>query len=265
MLDNENMNADGAELAEAIRRAEAAERASRAKSEFLAVMSHEMRTPLSSITGAAYLLTRAPDLSPQSRKLVETLKAGADSLLALLNDFLDISKIEAGRLALETAPFRLSDMLRQVETLIKARLDGDAVCLRVDCIEPERRLPVGDARRLQQIVMNLAANAVKFTSHGEIGITAVLTATDNRSGALQLSVSDTGIGIAPERLADVFEPYTQISAAGTRQHEGTGLGLSIVRHLVDAMQGQMRVESAPGVGTRFVVTIPMPLTPDRKA
>jgi signal transduction histidine kinase len=263
MLNDANMTKDGAELAETIRRAEAAERASRAKSEFLAVMSHEMRTPLSSITGAAYLLGRAPELSPQSRKLVETLKAGADSLLALLNDFLDISKIEAGRLALEAAPFRLSDMLRPVETLIKARLNGDAVRLRVDCVEPAQRLPVGDARRLQQVVMNLAANAVKFTSHGEIGIAAVLTATDDRSGVLHLSVSDTGVGIAPERLTDVFEPYTQIHGAGATRQDGTGLGLSIVRHLVDAMQGQMRVESAPGVGTSFAITIPVQMTPDR--
>jgi signal transduction histidine kinase len=254
------MTDGAARLAEAIRRAEAAERASRAKSDFLAVMSHEMRTPLSSISGAAYLLARAPDLSPQSRRLVETLRAGTDTLLGLLNDFLDISKIEAGRLALETAPFRVSDMLAQVETLILARINASDVRLHVDCLEPSEHLPVGDARRLQQILLNLAVNAVKFTPRGAVRITAVLTAADDDAGLLSLNVSDTGVGIAPERLHDIFEPFTQIHNAEAPGHEGTGLGLSIVRHLVEAMRGQIRVDSEPGVGTRFAMTIPLPLT-----
>ena len=259
MFNDAHMTTAESELTEALRRAETAERASRAKSDFLAVMSHEMRTPLSSIAGAAYLLTRAPELSPQSRRLVETLRAGADALLALLNDFLDISKIEAGRLALEPAPFRLSQVLAQVETIMAARALGAALRLEVDCVEPPGRLPVGDARRLQQILLNLAVNAVKFTSEGVVRITGVLTETDSRSGALTLAVADTGVGIAPERLADVFEPFTQVH--GGAAHEGTGLGLSVVRHLVAAMQGQTHVESAPGVGTTFTVVIPLPLTP----
>jgi signal transduction histidine kinase len=250
-----------ARQAETLQRAESAEQASRAKSDFLAVMSHEMRTPLSAIAGATHLLGRAPELSPKHGRLIEALRASTDSLLTLLNDFLDISRIESGRFSLNEAPFRLSQLMAQVEAILTTRLAGKPVELSVTCTEPETRQPVGDAQRLQQILMNLAANAIKFTSRGSVRLSGRLEQTAPLQGLVTLNVRDTGIGIAPERLSEVFFPFTQVHAPGVTRYEGSGLGLSIVKHLIDSMHGTISVDSVPGKGTSFTVEIPLALAP----
>jgi PAS domain S-box-containing protein len=234
---------------------ESAEAASRAKSTFLANMSHELRTPMNAIIGLTHILNRRSSDPDQRDKLAKIDKA-ASHLLNLLNDILDLSKIDAERLKLEQTTLRLGSIIANIESLVSDKLAAKGLPLLLD-IEPRlaNAKLLGDPLRLQQIVLNVVDNAVKFTEHGSISIAA--TTADETASTLtaHLSIRDTGIGISPEAQARIFSPFEQADGSTTRRHGGTGLGLAIVRQLVRLMNGNIELHSTPGVGSTFTLTI----------
>jgi len=240
----------------ALRRAkEAAEAADRSKSEFLANMSHEIRTPLNGVFGMLQLLKETP-LTPEQASLADTALESGRHLLAILNDILDLSRIEAGRLTLRSEPFDLAAALDMVAKSfgVACREKGIELRLNIDPWLP--RLLVGDESRLRQVVFNLVGNAVKFTDHGAVTLTAWRLADrpDGRT-TVYLEVEDSGIGIPDDKLTAIFEPFSQVDGSSTRRHQGAGLGLAIVRRLVSLMGGALAMESAPGEGTRAAVSL----------
>src|SRR5579884_2425718 len=240
---------------EVLRRANAAlERASRAKSAFLATMSHEIRTPLNGVIGLTSLLQATP-LSPQQSEYVSALHASGEGLLGLISDILDFSKIEAGQLSLEVRTFDPRRLVGEVVGLFtaQARAKGLGLNAQVDPLVPA--LLAGDAGRLRQVLLNLVGNALKFTAQGEVEIAMSLVEESAEGALVWVAVRNTGIGIAPEAQAAMFEPFTQADASTTRRYGGTGLGLAIARRLVEAMGGQIGVESAPGQGSTFWLTL----------
>ena len=247
---------------------QAAEQASRAKSAFLANMSHEIRTPMNGVLGMAELLEHTP-LDAQQRKFASTIRGSARALMGLLNDILDLSKIEAGRLRLDPQPFDLREVLQECVDLMAPRASQKGVRLTGDlgAGAARRTAVIGDPLRLQQVVNNLLGNAVKFTSQGEVQLT-LRQARETSQGTWQICVRDTGMGIDDETLPRLFEPFAQADADTARRHGGTGLGLAISRELVHAMGGDISVESTPGQGTTFCVTVvlpPAPTVPPRRA
>jgi signal transduction histidine kinase/CheY-like chemotaxis protein len=226
--------------------------AERAKSEFLANVSHEVRTPLNGLLGVAELLALSP-LNEEQRRHVQIFRDSGQTLKALIDDLLDLTKIEAGGFELHPAPFALRPLLDQVQRLMLPRAEAKGLALDVSV---DAALPValfGDRQRLEQVLLNLVGNAIKFTAQGRVEI-AVSAGTPQ---ALLLAVSDTGIGIAASKHARVFEPFAQADGSITRQYGGTGLGLAIVRRLVQLMGGQITLASHPGEGSRFTVTLPL--------
>lgn len=245
-----------AELHEAIG---AAEQANRSKSDFLANMSHEIRTPMNAILGMLYLLDRV-DLPTVAQDMIRKINLAARSLLSIINDVLDFSKIEAGRIDVEEAPFDLAEVLDNVATLMGSAVDAQTVEMLVSPVPEGARHLRGDALRLGQVLVNLVSNAIKFTDHGEVSLGVhALPGSDPGTVRLRFVVSDTGIGIPPEKQAMIFSPFSQVDSSTTRRFGGTGLGLSICKRLVALMGGTLHVDSTPGEGSRFHFDLAFPL------
>lgn len=230
-----------------------AEAASRAKSEFVANMSHEIRTPLNAVLGMAHLLGNT-SLSGEQRKYVDMIRSSGHSLLSILNDVLDFSKIEAGRMELAPAPFHLSAMLEAVATIMTVNAGEKDLELAIGVEAGVPQSLVGDGHRLQQVLVNLVGNAIKFTEKGSV---SVLVELAQAPATLRFTVRDSGIGIPADRLTQLFAPFSQADASMTRRFGGTGLGLAISRRLAALMNGDIDVRSTHGVGSEFILTVPL--------
>ena len=236
----------------------AAEAANRAKSEFLASMSHELRTPLNGVLGYAQLLTREGGLSPQQARGLDTIRKSGQHLLDLINDILDLARIEAGRTELNPGPVELSDFLQSVVTLMQVKADEKHLAFVFDAAAGLPDAVLADERRLRQVLLNLLGNAIKFTDNGMVTLRASAEPKGAQQVLLRLDVEDTGVGMRPEDMERIFKPFEQVGDA-PRRSGGTGLGLAITRALVNDMGGQVQVSSEFGRGARFRVELPLPL------
>ena len=233
---------------------EQAEQASRLKSEFLANMSHEIRTPMNGIMGMLDLVLEEP-ITTALRAKVERARESAQVLLAIINDILDLSKIEAGRLDLETSWIDPSALVADVETLLRPLAAGKGLILETSCDGGLPPRVLADGGRLRQVLINLVSNAVKFTEHGRVTLDVAVRGTAARTVELQFTVRDTGIGIPTDQIPLVFEKFTQLNGASNRRSGGTGLGLSICKRLIELMGGHIGAISEPGRGSTFWVDI----------
>jgi len=234
--------------------AEKARAGDQAKSEFLAVMSHEVRTPLNGILGFAELLSQVPTLTPEYQGYARTIVQSGESLLRILDDILDFSRLEAGRVEIETAPFLPRELLEDIRCLLARQAAEKDLQLLVFVAPSTPEYLLGDAGRLRQILLNLAGNAIKFTEQGSILIS--LEPVVDSKNILVFSVKDTGSGIATEQLDRIFQPFIQVDSSISRRHGGTGLGLAISRRLTELLGGALSVQSRPGQGSEFFVTVP---------
>ncbi len=255
----------------AIRKKNEADQSNQSKSQFLANMSHEIRTPMNAILGMLNLL-EATSLTSRQRDYASKAESAAKSLLGLINDILDFSKVDAGKMQLERQPFSLEALMRNLAVVLSSSLKSKNIEVLFD-MDP--RLPdviVGDTMRLQQVLINLGSNAIKFTEAGQVVIGLQCLSTSEGQVTIAFSIQDTGIGIAPEHQRHIFEAFSQAEASTTRRYGGTGLGLAISKHLVELMGGSLQMDSTPGLGTtfRFQITTTVPVeipenlrTPDK--
>ncbi|MGH8176103.1 MAG: response regulator, partial [Steroidobacter sp.] len=248
----EKVESRTAELAAALRDAQAA---ARAKAEFLANMSHEIRTPMNGVIGMLDLM-EPEQLDPQRRSMLETARNSAEALLGVINDVLDFSKIDAGKLTLEHIDVELASMAEEVATLFARQAQGKDV--EVTCLV-ESSMPAvvrGDPTRLRQILANLLGNAIKFTERGDVCLTLRGRETGGAAG-IEIIIADTGIGMSSAAVGNLFQSFSQADSSTTRRFGGTGLGLAISKRLIDAMGGSIAVVSEPGKGSTFTVTLPL--------
>ncbi len=236
---------------------DAAVAASRLKSEFLATISHEIRTPMNGIIGMATLLKDMP-LGDEQKDMVQVIEQSADSLLSIINDILDISKMEAGKFTIESRDFDFRELIRATVATFATRAEEKGLALTQDC-DPRLARPVrGDSGRIRQILTNLTGNAIKFTDRGSVKLSVTTTATDDHTAGLRITVRDTGAGISPDDQEKLFAPFVQVDASSKKRFGGTGLGLAISRQLVELMNGKIGVESESGQGSEFWFTLTLP-------
>ncbi|MBL4906611.1 MAG: response regulator [Sneathiella sp.] len=245
-----------------------AERSNLAKSQFLSTISHEIRTPLNGIMGMVQLLSSSK-MNPEQNTHLQTIKSSSNTLLAIINDVLDMSKIEAGAMEIEETSFNLQNLVVSTVKPFQALAENKSLALNLENLPDRTRELIGDPVRIRQILWNLISNAIKFTPTGSVNVTLnmlpiVAAKNENYDIQISMTVSDSGDGISPDRISDIFEPFTQEDNTVSRKFGGTGLGLSIVKQLIDLMKGTILVESNVGGGTCFTVTIPLRLSTDKE-
>ncbi len=239
---------------------QSAEQANLAKSEFLANMSHEIRTPMNAVIGLSTILSKSSPLTGRQRECIETLQLSADSLLALINDLLDISKIEARSVELEEVPFSIITLVNEIISMMNVKAMEKNLIFRAEhsCRCIEKRNLLGDPARIRQILVNLCSNALKFTERGSVVLEVTCDETEQANlEFIHISVTDTGIGIAPDKVETVFEKFIQADSSINRRYGGTGLGLAITKTLTELMGGTIRIESVVGQGSTFTVSLPL--------